>query len=95
MAPWKQITNDATFKGKAIETTGGKASLLTTNHSHTDKIDSISLHNLSANVQLSQQWEDQLLQMLYKMWEQMKEQQLQFDYEREWMTLDRENIIRE
>jgi len=83
MAPQKQIASDATSKGKAITTTGGKASLPTNNQPHTEDTDSISPQELSADVQLSQQREDQLLQMLYEMREQMKEQPLQSDRERE------------
>ena len=36
---------------------------------------------------------DQLLQILYEMREQMKEQQTQSDREWEWMALNRENIL--
>ena len=48
-----------------------------------------------ASIQPSQQCEDQLLQMLYEMREQMKEQQMQSDRERKQMALDQESILRE
>jgi len=73
MASRKQIANDATSKGKAIATTRDEASLPTSNQSHTEDKGSISPQELCIDVQPSQQQEDQLLQMLYKMIEKNKE----------------------
>ena len=50
MSLQKQIANDATSKGKAIATTGGKASLPTSNQPHTKDIGSISPQELSVDV---------------------------------------------
>jgi len=43
MAPRKEITNDAAFKGKAITTTGRRASLPTKNQPPNEDTGSISL----------------------------------------------------
>ena len=67
MAPRKWIDDGATSKGKTTATTKGKASLPTSNQSHTEDTGSISLQELFADVQPSQQQEVQFLQMLYEM----------------------------
>jgi len=64
MAPQKQTPNDATSKGRAIATTWGKVSLPTSNQPPDRDIGSISLQKLFADIQSSQQQEDQFFQML-------------------------------
>jgi len=92
MVPQKWIVNGAS-KGKAIATTGGMTPPPTNNQPHAKDTGSFSPQEPSASVQPSSKWEDQLFQMLYEMREQIKEQQTQYDREREQMAQDHENIF--
>ena len=74
MALRKQIVSDATSKGKVVVTIRSKTFQPISNQLHIDDIDSISPQKLFVDVQPPQQWEDQLLETLYEMREQMKEQ---------------------
>ena len=98
MIPRKQIVtlNSATSKGKAINTIGGMVLPYVIDQLCSIKdTGSFSPQGAVANVQPSQQYEDELLQMLADMKEHRKEQQVQSDRDQEQANFNYKNAIRE
>ena len=93
MAPRKRTIKSKTSKGKAIKIAGHGLPALQRSAAYHQGYGLLSPSELTASVQPSQQCEDHLLQMLYEMKEQTKEQQAESDREREQMILDRKNVL--
>ena len=75
--------NAVTTRSRAVSTVGGTILRLADDWPHITDTGSSTLLEPVASVQLSHQYEDQFLQMLYEIREQMKKQHAQSDRERE------------
>ena len=93
MAPRRHDTKGASSKEKEIKAWGHDPSANRNQPRTIEVSGSSSQQEPITGIQSPQQRKDQFLQTLYEMKKQMKEQQEQLDRKRDWMALDRENIL--